>query len=88
MRQFRYNYANYSLNDREPKLLTSDGCCADSVHNDGERHIPYLMIFPDSTINKMRAWASFQLDNGMIQEQLRCGCQSLPILPIVSDFHL
>ncbi len=72
----------------EPKLLTSDGCCADSVHNDGERHIPYLMIFPDSTINKMRAWASFQLDNGMIQEQLRCGCQSLPILPIVSDFHL
>ncbi|XP_064405275.1 uncharacterized protein LOC135350425 [Halichondria panicea] len=58
----------------------------DSVHNDGERHIPYLMIFPDSTISKMRAWASFQLDNGMIQEQLRCGCQSLPILPIEVEF--
>ncbi len=62
-------------------------CCADSVHNDGERHIPYIMIFPDSVINKMRAWAGFQLENGMIQEQLRCGCQSLPILPIVSDFR-
>ena len=57
------------------------------MHNDGERHIPYIMIFPDSVMNKMRAWASFQLPNGMIQEQLRCGCYGLPIQPIVSCLH-
>ena len=56
----------------------------DSVHNDGERHIPYITIFPNSTINKLYAWAKFQLSNGMIQEQLRCGCQSLPLEPQVS----
>ena len=56
----------------------------DSVHNDGERHIPYITIFPNSTINKLYAWAKFQLPNGMIQEQLRCGCQSLPLEPQVS----
>ena len=56
----------------------------DSVHNDGERHIPYITIFPNSTINKLYAWAKFQLPNGMIQEQLRCGCQSIPLDPQVS----
>ena len=61
--------------------------CPDSVHNDGERHIPYIMIFPETVINKMYAWASFQLENGMIKEQLRCGCMSLPIEPIVSLLH-
>ncbi|CAH1781975.1 unnamed protein product [Owenia fusiformis] len=44
----------------------------DSVHNDGERHIPYIMFFPKSTKNKMYAWAHSQLANGMIPEQLRC----------------
>ena len=46
----------------------------DSVHNDGERHIPYIMLWPTSTLSKMRAWAAGQLDDGMIQEQLGCGC--------------
>ena len=59
---------------------------SDSVHNDGERHIPYITIFPNSTINKLYAWAKFQLSNGMIQEQLRCGCQSLPLQPKVSCY--
>ena len=58
----------------------------DSVHNDGERHIPYIMVFPDSVINKMRAWAGFQQADGMIQEQVRCGCQFLPVIPVVSAF--
>ena len=48
----------------------------DSVHNDGERHIPYISIFPDSTRNKLLAWGKTQLSNGMIPEQLACGCTS------------
>lgn len=44
----------------------------DSVHNDGERHIPYIVMFPDSTRNKMYGWAKSQMANGMIPEQLRC----------------
>ena len=46
----------------------------DSVHNDGERHIPYIMLFPESTKSKMIGWSKTQLANGMIQEQLACGC--------------
>ena len=46
----------------------------DSVHNDGERHVPYMMLFPGSIKSKVRAWGSQQLSNGMIQEQLACGC--------------
>ena len=50
----------------------------DSVHNDGERHVPYLMLFPDGTKNKMRAWAAGATTRpppgstvgGMIQEQV------------------
>jgi len=59
---------------------------SDSVHNDGEHHIPYITIFPNSTINKLYAWAKFQLSNSMIQEQLRCGCQTLPLQPKVSCY--
>ena len=46
----------------------------DSVHNDGERHIPYISIFPDSTRNKLEAWGKTQTAGGMIPEQLACGC--------------
>ena len=53
----------------------------DSVHNDGERHIPYLMLLgPEGTKSKMRAWAAGATKatttdpGGMIQEQLACGC--------------
>jgi len=47
----------------------------DSVHNDGERHIPYLMLWPDALPSKMRAWAAGAMPDGMIQEQLACGCE-------------
>eukprot|EP01064_Diplonema_japonicum_P033222 TRINITY_DN64_c1_g1_i1.p1 TRINITY_DN64_c1_g1~~TRINITY_DN64_c1_g1_i1.p1 ORF type:complete len:987 (+),score=326.97 TRINITY_DN64_c1_g1_i1:66-3026(+) len=47
----------------------------DSVHNDGERHIPYIMLFPESTKSKVEAWGRAQASNGMIHEQLACGCQ-------------
>ncbi|XP_023931770.1 uncharacterized protein LOC106167159 [Lingula anatina] len=43
----------------------------DSVHNDGERHIPYITFFPESTKNKMLAWAKSQNAAGMIAEELR-----------------
>jgi hypothetical protein len=33
----------------------------DSVHNDGERHIPYISIFPNSTRNKLTAWGKAQV---------------------------
>ena len=46
----------------------------DSVHNDGERHVPYLMLWPEGLPSKMRAWARGALADGMIQEQLACGC--------------
>ena len=43
---------------------------------DGERHIPYITLFPNSTKNKLKAWGKTQLANGMIPEQLACGCTS------------
>ena len=59
----------------------------DSVHNDGERHLAYIMTFGiDGTKSKMRAWAKGQCppaksgavdrncEPGMIQEQLASGC--------------
>ena len=46
----------------------------DSVHNDGERHLPYITLFPNVTRMKMRAWGSVQQPNGMIPEELMCGC--------------
>eukprot|EP00927_Polykrikos_kofoidii_P071217 TRINITY_DN67517_c0_g1_i1.p1 TRINITY_DN67517_c0_g1~~TRINITY_DN67517_c0_g1_i1.p1 ORF type:complete len:1064 (+),score=165.60 TRINITY_DN67517_c0_g1_i1:141-3332(+) len=46
----------------------------DSIHNDGERHIPYIMFLPETTRNKMHAWGATQQSNGMLPEQLACGC--------------
>lgn len=38
----------------------------DSIHNDGERHIPYLMFFPNTTRSKLAAWAGNQQPDGML----------------------
>lgn len=46
----------------------------DSIHNDGERHIPYIMFMPETTRSKMYAWAETQQSDGMVPEQLACGC--------------
>lgn len=58
----------------------------DSVHNDGERHLAYLLTFGiNGTKSKMRAWAKGQCpptstnpacEPGMIQEQLATGCMA------------
>jgi non-lysosomal glucosylceramidase len=46
----------------------------DSVHNDGERHLPYIFFFPETTRIKMAAWAKTAQPDGMIVEQLGNGC--------------
>ena len=55
----------------------------DSIHNDGERHIPYLMLWPDAERSKMAAWANNQApvgwsDEGMLAEQIH---QNTPDTP-------
>ena len=49
------------LFDRWRQWEAHDCTNMDSVHNDGERHIPYIMFFPDSTRNKLTAWAKGQI---------------------------
>eukprot|EP00731_Ephydatia_muelleri_P017942 Em0010g1040a len=54
----------------------------DSVHNDGERDIPYIMHFTNAVISKVEGWAKSQLSDGMIQEALRPGCfPGIPLVP-------
>ena len=48
----------------------------DSVHNDFQREIPYVLFYPDLVESVMRAWAKFQSDDGHIVETLAAGCQS------------
>ena len=42
----------------------------DSIHNDGERHVPYIMLFPNAIRSKLAAWAHNQGANGMLAEQI------------------
>ena len=48
----------------------------DSVHNDFQREIPYVLFYPDLVENVMRAWAELQCVDGHILETLVTGCQS------------
>ena len=48
----------------------------DSVHNDFQREIPYVLFYPDLVENVMRAWAKYQSEDGHIVETLAAGCQS------------
>ena len=48
----------------------------DSVHNDFQREIPYVLFYPDLVKNVMRAWAEFQSEDGHIRETLAGGCIS------------
>ena len=45
-------------------------CCTDSIHNDGERHIPYIMFLTNGTRSKLAAWAGNQFSDGMLAEQV------------------
>ncbi|XP_068694647.1 uncharacterized protein [Montipora foliosa] len=48
----------------------------DSVHNDFQREIPYVLFYPDLVENVMRAWAKYQRPDGHILETLETGCMS------------
>ena len=48
----------------------------DSVHNDFQREIPYVLFYPKLVENVMRAWAEYQSDDGHIVETLAAGCMS------------
>lgn len=48
----------------------------DSVHNDFQREIPYVLFYPDLVKNVMRAWAEYQSSDGHIVETLAAGCYS------------
>jgi non-lysosomal glucosylceramidase len=55
----------------------------DSIHNDGERHVPYIMLWPDSERSKLAAWANNQAptgwqEAGMLAEQIH---QNTPDTP-------
>ena len=50
----------------------------DSVHNDFQRELPYLVFFPELLESVIRAWADYQAPEGMIQETLgiQWGCHN------------
>ena len=48
----------------------------DSVHNDFQREIPYVLFYPDLVENVMQAWAKYQSQDGHILETLATGCIS------------
>ena len=48
----------------------------DSVHNDFQREIPYVLFYPDLVENVMRASAKYQSDDGHIVETLAARCYS------------
>ena len=42
----------------------------DSIHNDYQRHLPYLWLMPQYEAQKLRKWGSGQAPEGYIQEFL------------------
>ena len=46
----------------------------DSVHNDFQRELPYILFFPDLLESVVRAWARYQLEDGLVRETLLSGC--------------
>ena len=57
----------------------------DSIHNDGERHVPYMMLFPNAVRSKLAAWAHNQGANGMLAEQILNKDPDSPQGRIMSD---
>ena len=68
--------AMYFTNGEWRQWEAYDCSDADSVHNDHQRHLPYMLYFPQTEKIKMYVWAKYQLPNGMIQEMLSPGCTS------------
>lgn len=57
----------------------------DSIHNTGERHLPYITLFPDATRSKLAAWAGNQGSDGMLAEQILNSDPDSPQGRIMSD---
>jgi len=57
----------------------------DSIHNDGERHMPYIMLYTDGTRSKLAAWAGNQGADGMLAEQILNTNPDQPQGRIMSD---
>jgi len=57
----------------------------DSIHNDGERHLSYLFFWPNSTRNKLAAWAGNQGANGMLAEQIHNANPDQPEGRVMAD---
>jgi len=57
----------------------------DSIHNDGERHMPYINFFPQTTRSKLAAWAGNQGADGMLAEQILNSNPDAPQGRIMSD---
>ena len=51
----------------------------DSVHNDFQRELPYMLFFPDLLENVVRAWAKYQQEDGLVMETLQPGCRGRTI---------
>lgn len=66
----------YLRDERWRQFESLDCIDIDSVHNDFQREIPYVLFYPDLVENVMRAWAKYQSDDGHIVETLAAGCYS------------
>jgi len=61
----------WSRDGRMREFEALDCMDVDSIHNDGQRHLPYLWLMPQFEIGKLRKWGSGQvLPDGYIQEFL------------------
>jgi len=60
------------LHTRAPFHARRSVLCADvdSIHNDYQRHLPYVWLFPEFETQKLREWATGQQANGEILEYL------------------
>jgi hypothetical protein len=60
----------WSRDGRMREFEAFDCMDLDSIHNDYQRHLPYLWLFPEFEAQKLRKWASGQAPEGYIQEFL------------------
>lgn len=60
----------YSRDGRMREFEAFDCMDLDSIHNDYQRHLPYLWLAPQFEIQKLKKWGSGQDASGYIQEFL------------------
>lgn len=69
-------YAIWTADGRWRQWEAPDCADVDSIHNDYQRHLPYIWFFPNAELSKMVKWASSQVlnssspDYGLIYEYL------------------